>query len=807
MHLDAAKERFDGLKPEIDRLRPQIQTEADTRLQVIDRILIEVLGWNREDILVEPHVQGDYVDYLLRSNQRNCFVVEAKRPGTPLLDVAKLQAEFYKAGGAALHPALDGLEQAQRYCSKTGVLFSALTTGLQWLGFWAVRIDGRPPLDGKAIAFPSLEAIGERFALFYELFSKDGIKTGLYRVRIEAEEGFQARRAEELESVVQDKDVRLMRQSPLGADLEQVFNGFFGAMSGDGDAEMLAECFVESKESREADVTLSKIADNLLSRIDVVNSAKGEELEREIRRAVESKHGEFVLIIGNKGAGKSTFIDRFFRLVLDKHLLDRCVVLRIDLADSTGELATLVPWLVNHLKTALENQLFHGKSPSYEELQGVFMSEYDRWRHGERKPLYERNRNEFKEKFGDWIATLIDSDPERYVRALLKDVVSARRRMPCIIFDNTDHFPPKFQEAVFQFAQSLHRDVFSFMVCPITDRTVWQLSKAGPFQSYNSRALYLPVPSTKDVLAKRITFVQRKAKGGRGEYFLSKGIRLAIPDVGAFATCVENVFINEDYIGRTVGWLSNHDIRRGLRIANRIITSPVLAVDELVKSVLLSTPRTPRRREIQRALLLGTRTYFTQAENDYILNLFAVEPDSIRSPLLRLSVIRLLVDRAADTSRPEESYVDIGLILNYFESAAISPESLRRDLEELLKYRLVEPYDPTDERTHDEQRLRVTHSGRIHYEFAFAHQEAGFMTQAALRTPVRLGSYLDLARHHLSSHKKMGWDAWKALIRMFVEYLLLEDKRCSALPNIDVFESQHQMRRELARTWDVTSEL
>jgi ABC-type lipoprotein export system ATPase subunit len=65
------------------------------------------------------------------------------------------------------------------------------------------------------------------------------------------------------------------------------------------------------------------------------------ELEDQIRSAIELKKGEFVLIIGNKGAGKSTFINRFFRLVLDKQLRNNCLVLRVDLANSDGNQATI----------------------------------------------------------------------------------------------------------------------------------------------------------------------------------------------------------------------------------------------------------------------------------------------------------------------------------------------------------------------------------------------------------------------------------------------------------------------------------
>ena len=80
----------------------------------------------------------------------------------------------------------------------------------------------------------------------------------------------------------------------------------------------------------------ARIDQTFLNRIDVVESAEGTELQEHVKAAVESQRGEFVLIIGNKGAGKSTFIDRFFRLVLEKELRERCLVVRVNLQDSDG---------------------------------------------------------------------------------------------------------------------------------------------------------------------------------------------------------------------------------------------------------------------------------------------------------------------------------------------------------------------------------------------------------------------------------------------------------------------------------------
>ncbi len=803
MNIDLAKERFDILYQELIQNEVPLETEQDTRLHIIDRILIEVLGWDRQGIRTEPHTESGYIDYLLSAGGRNRLVVEAKRTSKLLIDTRQPRMMWYKVGGSALQSATEGLEQAKRYCTDTAALFSALTTGFEWIGFWALRTDGIPPKEGKAVVFPSFEAIQQNFATFYDLFSPEGMIANLYQVHVHEAEGLQVSQNEILEAVTDLSERRLLQKAPLLRDLEGVYRNFFSTISGE-DPDMLAKCFVESKESRAADESLEKITSSLLSRIDIVNSQEGEELQDEIRSAIELKKGEFVLIIGNKGAGKSTFIDRFFRLVLEKQLRDSCLVLRIDLANSDGNQSTISEWLIDKLKIELEANLFKDGYPTYDDLQGIFFSEYKRWSNGEYKPLYDRDKGVFKEKFGELIGDLIVKQPQDYVKKLLKSAVSSRRLMPCIVFDNTDHFPQPFQESVFQFAQAIYRECFSFIICPITDRTVWQLSKSGPLQSYDHRDFYLPVPSTKEVLTKRVEFIKLKAQEApeiSKEYFTKKGIRLSIPDVAAFALSVEDIFINEDYVGRMVGWLANFDIRRGLQIAQRIITSPIVDISELVKAYAIGQRFRPQRLSIKKALLLGDYNHFYQKDSSFILNLFEVNSNAVTSPLLRLSILRLLIDVYSETLEPEKIYRSVEDILNYFEPTTVNRNTVKENLKTLLDYRLVEPYDPTDTTIYESQRVKITHCGRIHYEFVADDKEGVYMSEMALMTPVVSQEYISKIRDLLMKKERLNGQDWRKITKWFVEYCLDQDTIYTSLPKTLSYDGQRALRETLFSIW------
>jgi energy-coupling factor transporter ATP-binding protein EcfA2 len=66
-----------------------------------------------------------------------------------------------------------------------------------------------------------------------------------------------------------------------------------------------------------------------MNNITSLNTGEGGALQAEIERTIRIKRSETVLIVGNKGSGKSTFVDRFFEQVLPLSVREKCVVARI----------------------------------------------------------------------------------------------------------------------------------------------------------------------------------------------------------------------------------------------------------------------------------------------------------------------------------------------------------------------------------------------------------------------------------------------------------------------------------------------
>lgn len=804
MIIDSYHEKFLALATEIEDNVAAILTEQDARFQIIDRLLEHALGWSPNDFRMEPHSASGYTDYLLSIEGAPAFVVEAKRTSKILIDTADKRQAVYGVNSPALKSSKAGFDQAAGYCRDYGVDLAALTTGDVWITFLTWRGVGRPYHEGKAIVFPNLRSIRDNFAMFFDLFSKEGVTKRLYRTHFARAEGITALNFEPLASVNRPGDGRLLAKTGLALDLEPIFKGFFGDLTGDADRQMMIDCFVETRESRTADTALEKMIGAISANITAISTDTGQQIAERIEAAVETGKGENVLIVGSDGAGKSLFLERFFSDVLDRPTRDKCLVVRIDLSSSPGDAANAASEITEMARSLLESQLFASGYPKYDDLQGMYFSEYQRWSEGAYQPLYNSNKEAFKIKFGEFLEKSINSEPFLYILHLMQDAVKNRKLLPCFIFDNVDQHSSQFQEAVFQWSQALRKQVpFSLAILPIKDRTIWRLSKAGPFQANASRVFYLPVPSTKDVLERRISYLKGKAIPAKRtqNYFLTKGIYLSLESIHAFAACMEEMFVREDFISRRIGWLTNHDIRKGLELSAKVITSPYLSIDELVAAYLKRTGNvvvSVKHRKFMQALISGDYNQFADDRHGFVVNVFENSEDFPSTPLLHLSLLKLLIDKGGEqSSNNSAGYIAIEQVETYFSAMAVSDDALREAVSRALEHRLIEPFDPNDETLSEGQRVAITHAGRMHYELATT--DAVYVGQMAFATRIRSASVVDKIRTVKSG--SMGSAEWAAVRRTFVVNALAQDRIFARVPSDPMFDGQRQLRHDLLGNW------
>jgi GTPase SAR1 family protein len=801
-NIDKAFKAYENLLEEIKGYKDTLFTEQDTRIKIVDRILTEVLFVPYDNIQTESRTGKGFLDYkvtIQRALPR--LIIEAKKDGKNFEIHESKNGRHYLLNGPVFNLDIlkDGIDQAIYYCAYKSVELACLTNGISWIVFRANRFgDGKDVTDGCAVVFDSLEGIKNEFKLFFDLLSYEALKDYRYRAIFQEFEGITIRTKTEKHQLVYEGNIRMLERTEHSYDFDRIMNVFFSKLIGDDDPNLLVECFVHSKESEYAEKELLRVSEELVKRMRTLDTSDGALLVELIDRVKQSSRHEFVIIVGGKGAGKSTFVERFFKNVLPKGIQEECVVIKINLALSEGKEETIVDWLNTSLLEETERVLFNG-TPTYEQLQGIFYHEYERLSKGPWKHLYEKDKDQFKVDFGKHIEGRRENKSNEHIKRLIGDITKSRKKVPCIIFDNTDHFSITFQEKVFQYARSIYEKEVCLIIIPITEKTSWQLSKEGAFQSFENENLYLPTPSPKKIIERRIAYIDAKVKyelREKGDYFTSKGIRLKISDLSAFVASLQKILLSDTRVATWIGNLANFDVRRCLELTRDLISSPLIPIDDLLRSFLSKYFVEIRPGKIKFAMIKGFYNHYPINQHKFVQNMFSYSGHLDTSPILSCRILQFLIDVKNEKKR-YDSFISLEQTMDYFNGMGIPRHETLNHIDLMLKQGMIYNYDPTILDINEVKKIELSSSGKQHYYWALYDNE--YMSSMMEVTPItNENTYFRL--------KESRGDHWRDNLITFIEYLITEDAIYCAVPEHDAYKGQELLKRNLLKRSQLLTE-
>jgi cold shock CspA family protein len=780
MDLSEAESSFKSLSREISNQLENIRSEEDSKIQIITRVINECLGWPIKDFRAETHHENGFSDYILVENEEPIFLVEAKRIGVFEVKTAdKDRLKHLKINGSTLTRALDGIEQAASYSLTNGIPIAVLTDGIKWIVFKSF-VTGSCYKSKEAVVFPSLKSIENDFTCFYELLSKECFGRKFYNRIFDSIHNKRVSLEQKLLAPNEESDILLLPKSDLAFSLDGVFARYFSKLTGAEDEKLLVECFVETNESRIADFSLAKMTANVLG-----NITPGESVDTELANLIkvtistednQNDSGHTIFVVGPTGSGKTTFLERFFKKTLHEKVKKQCVLLAVDCLTASGDDGSIINWLIQKLIEKIEKTTYEKGHPEWEHLRGLYYGEYQKKKDGVDKKLYEKDPDEFRLKFSNYLEEQVENDREGYLKRLLEDIVANRHFLPVIVVDNTDEFSPEYKEKIFQFFQSIKIHInHCLLIFPVTDKSAWSFSKSDIYGIYKSKSFFLPTPDPKDVFLRRVKYLKSSISNEKqkGFFWSSTGVKIEIADIEGFANVLENIFVNDDYTSKTIGELTNYNIRRTLILAQRVITSPVLGVEYLIKSYITGDFVSTDFGVFMNALIRGDYEVYKATDAVEIFPIFNVDPAIRQSPLLNVRVLALLESVRINGKDIEGKHLKVQSIVDYFDVIGCSEISVDFCLTEMLFARLIEPFDASSHNISKTQKLAISFKGTVHLRLAVTNSV--FFYQMALTTRIKdtdLASQIKrVYDSNISEKEKLGTNIGK-----FASYLTSEDK-------------------------------
>jgi cold shock CspA family protein len=268
-------------------------------------------------------------------------------------------------------------------------------------------------------------------------------------------------------------------------------------------------------------------------------------------------------------------------------------------------------------------------------------------------------------------------------------------------------------------------------------------------------------------------------------YFAQKGIRISIENLHGFTQALESIFVDHEFTSKTIGQLSNYNIRKTLLLSKRVLTSSVIKIEDLVRSYISGKPITTSFSRFIDALLRGNYSLYKRNDDSEIIPIFDVDQRVRQSPLLNVRILSLLAQIYNNGKDVEEKHVNLESIISYFEAIGGNEVSTIAAITKLLESKLIEPYDVSSPSLSNETDLAISHKGLIHLQLAL--KNAVFFYQMSLITDIADET---AAQKIKQAYKLPEFYERIAIVKKeFSQFLLSEDSKYfsqnSSTPNYD----------------------
>ncbi|MGM0529577.1 MAG: hypothetical protein ACQERS_14375 [Bacteroidota bacterium] len=689
--IDNFKKRFDKFRVQYESYKKLDLSESDTRSKILDEILINVLGWEEPNIKREGHNSYGFYDYKI-SIPNFQFIMEAKK------DFVELQLpKNHKTSsiGTLVSGNRDVINQIKGYLVEEAIPYGIITNGHQFIISKFFNTDGSKWQDNKSILFNGFEEISERFIEFYNLLSREAVSNNsLYNLlNVEKIEG------KTIFSTLGTKQHKELIRNDLTANLTPVLSKVFGEIykfENLDSKEILKECFIKNQETKKNKSEIEKLIDDkppeLKEVIPVRNTdntiAYIKDSINKNQAAKDNPPPDPIIIIGSKGAGKTTFINYLFNISLDSDTLASRPYIYLDFR-KYDDLSHEKEKIYHDIIEIIYNQYPELKIHDLTVLKRTFYKEIQQRENGIWKHLKESNIPEYNNKISDFLESSI-KDTQDHLFKFSEYLIRERRIRLTIIVDNADQKNQTFQREAYKFAAGLNRQAKCSVIISLREGYYYRWRKKPPFDAFEPVVYHITAPPYSEVLQSRIDYALSKIDfrtTTRGRV-LDKKVKVTPETIEKFFKNLDKTLFAKDnsemlrYLEQT----SFPNIREGLESFRHFLLSGHTNVHKYVISLEFSIPIW----EFIKSIGLNNTLYYNH-EISELKNLFYPAEDNFNH-FTKVRILRYLYNTTKKLGF-REKFVACTDIIELFKKIGYTDRIILREIQLLLDYKLVDTDD------------------------------------------------------------------------------------------------------------------
>jgi len=650
-------------------------SEADTRSKIIDPIFKECLNWDEEDISREPHSASGFADYIFKMNDRHILVLEAKKKGVPFRIPDNFKNRHYKINGviSECKDLISTIEQAQRYCIDQGIRVGIVTNGYQYVIFEAFR-SGSPWREGKCVIYHSFEDISHNFGSFWNLLNKNSVENGsLIKVLSETPE---TKLFERPLDKVHNKEEKLTRNY-LHEYVLPFVEYIFSEITDPSQLDILNKCYVYEKAYGSADAEIrtyfidrmpyyaeqynikSFIEEDKDAGIFRINFEKCENLVKS-----KAAKGSMILLLGGVGAGKTTFLHRFFKIILKDKL-------------------KFFWFYIDFRKSPIVESEF--EEFIYQKIINQFEVEY-----------INAVREELEKISDKFSISLNKNNPKKYVSSLFATLRCLGYSIALVV-DNVDQHKAELQESIFLVTEHITDELQLVTIFPLREESYYRSTLIGALDAYDKRKFHIPSPKFEFVILNRINYLLDSLKKPPEEIkkILKTSLDLEdkIEEIAIFFNIIKNSIKRKSpnrasSITYFITQISAGNMRVALKMFNAFLVSGNTKVEEMFRIYRDGGGYQIAYYQFLKSVILEDSKYYI-GDKSSIMNIFEINRPFSESHFLNLRILNYAYINKANDSPVGRGFIEINRLKSEAEDLFINPKAVEEALLRLAKFDLI----------------------------------------------------------------------------------------------------------------------
>lgn len=697
MDIDASKKRLEhAARDWLNAACLEPLSETDTRCKIIDFVLKDVLNWQEPAIRREPHVEesGRYIDYLLTTT-KPAYIVEAKRSNVVFKLPSTSSRRVFKIGGVlAEDKALkEAISQASDYARSKGISFCCVTNGAQYVFFRSQNDLGVPFRDQNAIVFSSIDDVVKHFLEFWNCLSFDSVAEGRHYAAVLAGEPSEDGR--KFKRLAQPRSTgRFRNRNALFPFIREVVSEVFQDLASDhASNDLIEKCYVASGRDSSYDQSLRALLKDrpTFAEMNVEPIVVQKKGAGGFERVIE-KNGmeEVVLLLGGIGAGKSTFIQRFRKVIAKDRIDAECIWAYVNFNHYSDSPSHLSDWVARAIADEVEKDYPELEFGSYPMLKQAYHSEYERLKRGRLAPVFNKSPEEFELEFAKALEEYEKDQVQHLIRILRAAAKKAKRRV-FLVFDNADQFAASLQNDVFMLARRIAQEVGCSLIISLREESYWKNKDHGALSAFHSVNFYVEAPRIQQVISKRFKYAEELLSNSVDDYEIPSGAAAVTPSegveiFGALKSAIlgaDSSFV--DFLER----MSPGEVRRPLDQLSRFLFSGHTNVDAVRRRLRDNVVVPVGFHEFFKAVALGDREFFDEQRSD-VINLFALDGSADASNLNRLCVLGRIMRARYDHSEMGVGWISLEHVVNELAAFGVLEDTVLSIVDFLNARRVLE---------------------------------------------------------------------------------------------------------------------